>query len=99
MRLKTRTMKFINNRLTVAFMATVFAVFFANAQEVIKDTVKPTTPIKTFQKKTNKRTILCEANILQQINQRYQIQNQIALLKYMRNLQNFQEEEKLCLNT
>ena len=51
MRLKTRTMKFINNRLIVAFVATVFAVFFTNAQEIIKDTVKPTTPIKTFQKK------------------------------------------------
>lgn len=51
MRLKTRIMKFINNRIIVAFAATVFAVFFANAQEIIKDTVKPTTSIKTFQKK------------------------------------------------
>jgi peptidyl-prolyl cis-trans isomerase SurA len=44
-------MKFINNRLTVAFLATFLTVFFANAQEIIKDTVKTATVTKSFKKK------------------------------------------------
>ena len=51
MRLKTMTMKFINNRLTVAFLATFLTVFFANGQEIIKDTVKTATVTKSFKKK------------------------------------------------
>lgn len=51
MRLKTMTMKFINNRLAVAFLATFLTVFFANAQEIIKDTVKTKTVSKSLKKK------------------------------------------------
>ncbi len=39
-------MKFINSQITVAVFATVCTVFFANAQEVIKDTVKTKSPVK-----------------------------------------------------
>lgn len=40
MPLKTRIMKFINSRFTVAMIAILCAVNFANAQEIIKDSVK-----------------------------------------------------------
>ena len=51
MRLKTMTLKCINNRISVAIIASLFTVFFANAQEIIKDSVKTKTPIKSSQKK------------------------------------------------
>lgn len=41
MPLKTRIMKFINNRLTLVVAAVFCCVFFTNAQEIIKDSVKP----------------------------------------------------------
>lgn len=41
MPLKTRIMKFINNRLTFAVTAVFCCVLFTNAQEIIKDNVKP----------------------------------------------------------
>ena len=40
MPLKTRIMKFINSQLTVAVLAAIFSVGTANAQEIIKDSVK-----------------------------------------------------------
>ena len=51
MPLKTMTLKFIKNRITVAFLATLCTVFFANAQEIIKDSVKTKTPTKSPQKR------------------------------------------------
>ena len=45
------TLKFIKNRITVAFLATLFTVFFTNAQEIIKDSVKTKTPTKSPQKR------------------------------------------------
>ncbi|TBX70468.1 peptidylprolyl isomerase [Flavobacterium silvisoli] len=46
MPLKTRIMKFINSQITVVVLTTVCTVFFANAQEIIKDTVKTKAPVK-----------------------------------------------------
>src|SRR6476620_9613540 len=40
MPLKTRIMKYINSKLTVAIIAILCTVGFAHAQEIIKDTVK-----------------------------------------------------------
>ena len=39
-------MKFINSQITVVVLTTVCTVFFANAQEIIKDTVKTKAPVK-----------------------------------------------------
>ncbi|WP_264522430.1 peptidylprolyl isomerase [Flavobacterium sp. N1994] len=50
MPLKTMIMKYINSKLTVAIIAIFCTVCFANAQEIIKDTVK-TKPIATSFKK------------------------------------------------
>ncbi len=51
MRLKTMTLKFIKNRITLALLISLVTVFFANAQEIIKDSVKTKTPTKTTQKR------------------------------------------------
>nr|WP_294776978.1 peptidylprolyl isomerase [uncultured Flavobacterium sp.] len=50
MPLKTRIMKFINNQLAVAVLAAVFSVGTANAQEIIKDSVKTKTPTQSNKK-------------------------------------------------
>lgn len=50
MPLKTKIMKYINSRLTVAMIAIFCAVGFANAQEVIKDSVKTKPLTSTFKK-------------------------------------------------
>jgi peptidyl-prolyl cis-trans isomerase SurA len=49
MPLKTRIMKFTSKKFTVAIIATICSVFFANAQEIIKDSVKTKTP-NTYRK-------------------------------------------------
>ncbi|WP_284651617.1 peptidylprolyl isomerase [Flavobacterium terrisoli] len=50
MPLKTRIMKYINSQLAVAVIATIFTVGSANAQEIIKDTVKTNPQAKMAQK-------------------------------------------------
>lgn len=50
MPLKTTIMKYTNSKLTLALIAIICAVGFANAQEIIKDTVK-TKPVITSSKK------------------------------------------------
>jgi peptidyl-prolyl cis-trans isomerase SurA len=50
MPLKTKIMKYTNSKLTIAIIAILFMVGFANAQEIIKDTVK-TKPVATSFKK------------------------------------------------
>jgi len=50
MPLKTMIMKYTNSKLTLAIFAIFFTVGFANAQEIIKDTVK-TKPVATSFKK------------------------------------------------
>ncbi|MCF6130807.1 peptidylprolyl isomerase [Flavobacterium wongokense] len=50
MPLKTRIMKYINSKLTVAIIAIFCTVGFANAQEVIKDTVKTKPLTSSFKK-------------------------------------------------
>ena len=50
MPLKTMIMKYTNSKLTLAIFAFFFTVGFANAQEIIKDTVK-TKPVATSFKK------------------------------------------------
>ena len=42
-------MKFTSKKFTVAIIATICSVFFANAQEIIKDSVKTKTP-NTYRK-------------------------------------------------
>ena len=43
-------MKYINSKLTVAIIATFCAINIANAQEIIKDTIKSKTVLKSFHK-------------------------------------------------
>ncbi|MEK8180977.1 peptidylprolyl isomerase [Flavobacterium buctense] len=50
MPLKTRIMKFINSQLIVAVIAAIFTVGSANAQEIIKDSVKTVKPTKSSKK-------------------------------------------------
>ncbi|WP_293871628.1 peptidylprolyl isomerase [Flavobacterium sp.] len=50
MPLKTTIMKYINSKLIIAIIATFCAISIANAQEIIKDTVKSKTVSKTFRK-------------------------------------------------
>lgn len=50
MPLKTMIMKYINSKHTVAIVAVLFAVGFANAQEIIKDTVKTKPLTNAFKK-------------------------------------------------
>ncbi len=50
MPLKTMIMKYINSKFTLAIIAILFTVGFANAQEIIKDTVK-TKPVAISSKK------------------------------------------------
>ena len=50
MPLKTMIMKYINSKLTVAVVAVLCTVGFANAQEIIKDTVKTKPLTSSFKK-------------------------------------------------
>jgi peptidyl-prolyl cis-trans isomerase SurA len=50
MPLKTMIMKYTNSKLTVAIIAILCTVGFANAQEIIKDTVKPKPLSASFKK-------------------------------------------------
>lgn len=43
-------MKYINNKLTIAIITTICSVWFVNAQEIIKDTVKTKSQFLNFQK-------------------------------------------------
>jgi peptidyl-prolyl cis-trans isomerase SurA len=43
-------MKYTSSKFTVALITTICTVFFANAQEVIKDSVKTKTPVNTLRK-------------------------------------------------
>jgi peptidyl-prolyl cis-trans isomerase SurA len=43
-------MKYINNKLTIAIITTICSVWFVNAQEIIKDTVKTKSQFLKFQK-------------------------------------------------
>jgi peptidyl-prolyl cis-trans isomerase SurA len=43
-------MKYTSSKFTVAIITTICTVFFANAQEIIKDTVKTKTPVNTLRK-------------------------------------------------
>jgi peptidyl-prolyl cis-trans isomerase SurA len=51
MQLETMTLKFIKNKITVALLACLGTVFFANAQEIIKDSVKTKKPVNLSQKR------------------------------------------------
>ncbi|MGL2966448.1 peptidylprolyl isomerase [Flavobacterium sp. XGLA_31] len=53
MPLKTRIMKFTSSKLAVTLIATIGAVFFAHAQEIIKDSVKTKTPDTTRRQKVD----------------------------------------------
>ena len=58
MPLKIKIMKYINNKLTIAIITTICSVWFVNAQEIIKDTVKTKSQFLKFQKQlvnSNKR--------------------------------------------
>jgi peptidyl-prolyl cis-trans isomerase SurA len=50
MPLKIKIMKYINNKLTIAIITTICSVWFVNAQEIIKDTVKTKSQFLKFQK-------------------------------------------------
>jgi len=50
MPLKIKIMKYINNKLTIAIITTICSVWFVNAQEIIKDTVKTKSQFLNFQK-------------------------------------------------
>ena len=50
MPLKIKIMKYINNKLLVAISITICSVWFVNAQEIIKDTVKTKSQFINFQK-------------------------------------------------
>ncbi|WP_162128643.1 peptidylprolyl isomerase [Flavobacterium phycosphaerae] len=50
MPLKTRIMKYTSSKFTVAIITTICTVFFANAQEIIKDSVKTKTPVASLRK-------------------------------------------------
>ena len=50
MPLKTTIMKYINSRFIVAIIAALCTISIANAQEIIKDTIKSKTVLKSFHK-------------------------------------------------